>query len=613
MSLALPDASPLEPGTRLDRYELLCPIAHGGMASVWIARLTGKHGFEKLFAVKTILPQYASDLRFQQMFLDEARIASSIDHANVAHIIDLGEEGEVLYLVMEWVDGDSLSKLNRAVHKKGRRLPVGIVLRILADICGGLHAAHEMRTKDGHLLGVVHRDVSPQNILINTTGIAKLIDFGVAKARDRVAGETSAGQLKGKIHYMAPEQALGRSVDRRADVWSVGAVAYHLLGGAPPFDGANELATLHMLTSGKSPPPLPDHVPIAVADPIFRALVDNIEERIPTALEMQRALEQAMVDAGVMTTAADVAQFTTQYLADRIESRRRAIDKALLAASTRTPHPPRLKPAPGDSASGVDHMVSQVKEASSVSAAFGSQAPPPMHPSTAPGIGPHSGNISISPSGYPPGYGEISSPGSYSSGGAGTASAPGSSSASGAGQPSGLVPATSSVSGLRPPTPPNFVVDFAPPVAAPEPSSHGSEEVAWPPPGIMGKGWPRWALWGAAGGLLVFSLLVTLFAFHRKPEGEAAATPVADTATTAAPEPSIPPPPTDTSATAAPTSSASHAGSASVAGSLPPLTTPTPTPTVTKSTGRGGGYHPPPRPPPSPPPAATAKKNDYGF
>ena len=128
---------PLEPGHRLDRYELLCPIAHGGMASVWLARFVGKHGFEKLVAIKTILPEYAADTRFQQMFLDEARIASGIEHVNVAQILDLGEQHEVLYIVMEWVDGDSLSKLHRSVEARGARVPLGVTLRLLADACGG--------------------------------------------------------------------------------------------------------------------------------------------------------------------------------------------------------------------------------------------------------------------------------------------------------------------------------------------------------------------------------------------------------------------------------------------------------------------------------------------
>src|SRR5579883_3080329 len=151
--------SHLAPGYKLDRYELLCPIAEGGMASVWIARQRGKHGFEKHVAIKTILPKFAADMRFQQMFLDEARIASRIEHPNVAQIFDLGEEHDVLYLAMEYVDGDAISKLRRACKKKGVAIPHAIVLRMFADACAGLHEAHEL-SEDGRSLGVVHRDIS---------------------------------------------------------------------------------------------------------------------------------------------------------------------------------------------------------------------------------------------------------------------------------------------------------------------------------------------------------------------------------------------------------------------------------------------------------------------
>ena len=343
----------LEPGHRLDRYELLCPIAQGGMASVWLARQHGKHGFEKLVAVKTILPLYANDLRFQQMFLDEARIASGIEHPNVAQILDLGEEGDVLYLAMEWVDGDSLSKLFRAAEKTGQQLPIGVVCRIVADTCAGLHAAHELRDKSNELLNVVHRDVSPQNILVSTKGQAKLIDFGIAKARDRVAGDTSTGLLKGKILYMPPEQAMGKPVDRRADVWAIGAVLYHLLAGVPPFEGANQLATLHVLTGPDQPPPLPRHVPPQVAHVVRSALVKDPEHRVPTADALHRMLEAAMSSSGNATLQTDVAEFVNKALVDRVEARRKAMDLALEAAKHRQKLQQMLKPADPDSASGM--------------------------------------------------------------------------------------------------------------------------------------------------------------------------------------------------------------------------------------------------------------------
>jgi serine/threonine-protein kinase len=337
--------SPLTPGYRLDRYELLGPLAEGGMASVWIARQRGKHGFEKLVALKTILPQYASDLRFQQMFLDEARIASRIEHFNVARILDLGEEHDVLYLAMEYVDGDSLSKLRRAWQKKRIPAPTGIILRILADVCSGLHEAHEMRGEDGRLLEIVHRDVSPHNILVSVKGVTKLIDFGIAKARDRLAGETNAGVLKGKIQYMAPEQALGRKVDRRADLWAVGATLYHVLTGKPPFDADNTLGTLHLLTSGQPPIPLPPSVHPAISAVARKALTTPPEKRFSSAAEMRDAIEAAMLDAKVATTSADVASFVVEHLSERTAKRRQIIDIALAAAAERERVEEILKPS----------------------------------------------------------------------------------------------------------------------------------------------------------------------------------------------------------------------------------------------------------------------------
>src|ERR1700730_12483319 len=144
--------SVLRAGYRLDRYELLCPIASGGMATVWLARLRGKRGFEKLFAIKTIRTDLVDDPRFQEMFLDEARIASGIQHPNVAQILDLGEKDGVLYIVMEWVDGESLAKVRKFAAKAGVRMPLGIVLRVLADACAGLHAAHELKDEEGKVL-----------------------------------------------------------------------------------------------------------------------------------------------------------------------------------------------------------------------------------------------------------------------------------------------------------------------------------------------------------------------------------------------------------------------------------------------------------------------------
>jgi serine/threonine-protein kinase len=305
------------------------------MAAVWVARQTGKHGFEKLVAVKMILPKFASDPAFQKMFRDEARIASRIEHTNAAQILDVGEQHDITYLVMEYVDGDALSSIHRTLKKQNAKIPPGVVLRVMADACGALHSAHELRDGDGVLLGVVHRDVSPQNVLVSTKGLAKIIDFGIAKARDRVAGDTSTGQVKGKVRYMAPEQALGRVIDRRADIWAVGAILYHMLSGKPPYDGENDVQTLMALTSGLPPLPLPPTIPAAVSAVVKRALRPAPDSRFATAAEMQEAIEEAMVQAKLSTSVAAVASFLGQSVNDRAQKRKEAIALGLKAAAER--------------------------------------------------------------------------------------------------------------------------------------------------------------------------------------------------------------------------------------------------------------------------------------
>ena len=359
------------------------------MASVWVARLQGKHGFEKLVAIKTILPKLSGDEMFQQMFLDEARISAGIQHLNVAQILDLGDDRGIIYLVMEWVDGDSLSKLEHAVLRKGQSIPFGISMRVLADACGGLHAAHELRGKDGVPLGVVHRDVSPQNILIAANGTAKVIDFGIAKARDRLAGETSAGFLKGKVQYMAPEQALGKPTDRRADVWAIGAILYHFVSGRPPFNGPNQLATLHLLTAGRPPLPLPSSVPAPIQQVIAKALAHEPDRRYETAAELQRALEQTIVQTGLTTSIADVAAFTAEHLAGRAKARREAVELALSAAAERARVEDLLQPTANDTRSGrISVKVLLTQALGAITSAAGPVPPSPISENSSATIGP---------------------------------------------------------------------------------------------------------------------------------------------------------------------------------------------------------------------------------
>lgn len=311
------------------------------MARVWLARLHGAFGFEKLVALKTIRADAQTARakddareRLERMFLDEARLASAIDHPNVVHTLDLGEHDGVLFLAMEWIDGAPLSRLHHACENENRTLPLGVVFRVVADVCRGLHAAHELVDDAGQPLSVVHRDVSPQNILVSTAGVAKLIDFGIAKARGRTAflqesADAAAGLINGKLQFMAPEQALGRNVDRRTDVFAAGATLYFLLSNRPAYDGPTALAALHVLTSGRAPLPLPTRVPSALAEVVLRAIAHRPSERFATADALADAIEGAMRTTDNETSTHDVARLLSDELGERMASRRRAIERAV--------------------------------------------------------------------------------------------------------------------------------------------------------------------------------------------------------------------------------------------------------------------------------------------
>jgi serine/threonine-protein kinase len=324
------------PGDCIDRYELVYPIAQGGMGSVWAARLRSMSSFERLFAIKVMLPQFAHDRALRAMLLDEGRVAAGILHPNVAQVLDVGEHAGNVYLVMEWIDGDSIRAIHRIISREGEQIPLGVVLRVAADACAGLHAAHELRDRSGELLEVVHRDVSPQNILVTVSGAVKLIDFGVVKARGRAQEETSIGSIKGKLRYMAPEQARGLFIDRRADVWGMGAVLHYLLTGEPPYREANDAAVVDALLSGKARKPLPASVPPAVRAIVDRALALDVEKRLSSCLAMKEALEEAADALGVKATTGAVEEFYVTHMADSIHVRRASLARGIEAVEQRT-------------------------------------------------------------------------------------------------------------------------------------------------------------------------------------------------------------------------------------------------------------------------------------
>jgi eukaryotic-like serine/threonine-protein kinase len=311
----------LRPSSRLGPYVLLGEWARGGMGILWAARhIETGH----VVAVKTLLPHVAAENQFRFSFLDEASLASRIEHPNVAVVYGAGEDRGHLYCVMELIRGDSLRVVQRDAEARKRVLAPGIVAMIVAKACAGLHAAHELKGPDGKLLGVVHRDISPHNILLGTGGTVKLIDFGIAKAKDRLAADTSTGLIKGKVDYMAPEQVqTTRALDRRTDVYCMGATLYSMLAGKPPYESAEsgQMAALSKLIEGAPIRALPSNIPRLLSDVAFRALERDPAKRFPSADAMRLALEDAIARLGLVLDQAALVQFAESLLGDRMRTR----------------------------------------------------------------------------------------------------------------------------------------------------------------------------------------------------------------------------------------------------------------------------------------------------
>ncbi len=289
------------PGERVASYRIEEALKSGGMGTLLIACKEGAAGFERRVVIKVIHAHLATDASFVRMFIDEAKIASRIHHPNVVHVEELAEIEGTYYLVMEYVPGCSVSQLLASLSRRQLRLASDVAIYIAAQLADGLHAAHEARGEDGELLGVVHRDVSPQNVLLSTQGNVKVIDFGVAKARGRSQSTAGAG-LRGKIRYMAPEQAYGRAVDRRTDVYALGIVLWEMLTCRRLFDAPNDFALLDRVR-------LPEHVPPSRFAPGIAAGLDEIvmaalspraEDRPATALELRSRLVESLPSALVL-------------------------------------------------------------------------------------------------------------------------------------------------------------------------------------------------------------------------------------------------------------------------------------------------------------------------
>jgi serine/threonine-protein kinase len=265
------------------------------MATVYLGRAVGAGGFERLVAIKVMHPHLAADPEFVKSFLDEARLAARIQHPNVVATLDVDAADGGAFLVMDYVNGQTLHAIQKRLRATQARMPLRVVLRIMIDALSGLHAAHELTSDDGKPLQLVHRDVSPQNIIVGYDGISRIVDFGVARAESRLGETTGTGQLKGKYGYMSIEQLRARSVDRRSDIYSAAVVMWELLAGERLFTGDNEGAVALAAAAGaaRSPRDINADVPQPLDDVVMRALHRTPNGRYPDAASFAEAIEDA--------------------------------------------------------------------------------------------------------------------------------------------------------------------------------------------------------------------------------------------------------------------------------------------------------------------------------
>jgi serine/threonine-protein kinase len=278
--------------SKIGRYDLIYPLGQGGMATVYVGQVSGMAGFEKLVAVKIIHPHLVRERLFVEMFLDEAKIAAQILHPNVAAIQEIEEDDGILFMVGELVPGESLREVMRHAEKRGTRLSQPMAAYIAASVCSGLQAAHDLQDGDGNPLNLVHRDISPQNVLIGYNGFVKLIDFGVAQAKGRLS-HTEAGTIKGKMGYLSPEQLQGKTLDGRSDLFSLGVVLYQMITGKHPFPGHTSLERLNRISAGEFRPlhELEPSVAPELERIVLNAMAVQRGERFPSATAMAEALK----------------------------------------------------------------------------------------------------------------------------------------------------------------------------------------------------------------------------------------------------------------------------------------------------------------------------------
>jgi serine/threonine protein kinase len=303
------------------KYEVLRKIAMGGMAEIYLCRIRGTAGFEKLAVVKRILPTVANDPNFVQMFLDEARLAATLQHPNIADVYEVGDHEGAPFFAMEYIHGQDVRSIRLASRSRGETVPLAIALAIVHGTASALDYAHDRTGPDGKNLGLVHRDVSTSNILVGYEGSIKLIDFGIARAASR-SHQTQTGTLKGKIPYMSPEQCRGQPMDRRSDLWSLGVLMYELTVGRRPFRGENDFAIMDQIVHHETPKPssLMRDYPAELEAIVLKLLTRKVEERYQTAEQMLHDLDPFLAQHRLWVSPKPLSRYMRAVFEHQVEA-----------------------------------------------------------------------------------------------------------------------------------------------------------------------------------------------------------------------------------------------------------------------------------------------------
>jgi serine/threonine protein kinase len=336
---------------RFGRYTLLRRLASGGMGELFLAQPADAPKGEQLLAVKTLLPAMADDPDVVIMFLDEARLAAQLHHPNICQISDLGQEDGVLFMALEFIHGEDLDRLQRALVKAGLKLPLPLAARLVADAARGLHFAHQLADANGKPVGFIHRDISPHNILVTFKGEVKIIDFGLAKAAGR-ATQSQSGSLKGKFAYMSPEMVTSERIDHRHDVFALGIVLWELVTGQRLFKAESEISTLALIARCEvaAPSTVNPSIPPALDEICLRALERDKVRRYQTADEVRAALEFYLASQAAPHATADVEAFLREVYRERLEQEAKSgpiwMTDDTLALRRRTAIPPEQRRPP---------------------------------------------------------------------------------------------------------------------------------------------------------------------------------------------------------------------------------------------------------------------------